>query len=88
MESAPLVTVVPSAVVAVDLPPSATVLPAAVDLFVLAPSVCAMLSPVITVVLPPVASKVAEFIFTRSLFKEYVKSRSFWFTVRFSPAIN
>ena len=88
VELAPFVIVVPSAVVAVDLVPSATVLPAAVDVFICVPAVCVMESPVITVLFVPVPRNVAEFIFTRSLFKEYVKSRSFWFTVRFSPAIN
>ena len=46
-----------------------------------------MLSPLMTVVLPPVASKVAEFIFTRSVFNEYVKFLPAWSTVKFSPAI-
>ena len=47
------------------------VLLVALDVLVLpAPSFWTMLSPLITVVLPPVASKVAEFILIRSLFKE------------------
>ena len=70
-----------------DLVPLATVLPAAVDVFVCVPAVCVMESPVITVVFVPVPRNVAEFIFTRSVFKEYVKFLPAWSTVRFSPAI-
>ena len=71
-----------------DLVPSATVLPPAVDVFVCVPAVCVILLPVMTVVLLPAPRNVAEFILTRSLLRVKVKSRSFWFMVMFSPAIN
>ena len=43
-------------------------------------------TPLITVVLLPVPLA-CEFMFTRSLFKGNMKSRSFWLMVIFSPAI-